>query len=431
MDKLQIAIIGGAVILAVVVVLIFTGALPGLRTDEGGGANLVMWGFGDENLLRDLILKFSENRPDFEVRYRKVSPENFENNLLNAIASGGTAPPDIIVFPAGYLKKHKDKLAPAPPILFTEREMRQNYVDAGGVFLGDKNEVLGMPFYADALVLYWNKDLFGKALITLPPKTWDEFLADAAKLTKEDASGNILISGAALGRGTNIKNAPLILTALFLQSGEKIVDSAGEIVLNAPLNIGQATLRPAESSLRFMTDFANQRKTAQSWSGALPEAGEFFIAGKLAMYLGRISEYAEIANKNPHLAFGVSALPQLADAPKNTTSGEIFALSVPKGSRNQRQAWEFIKFLSEPENSAAYADKAANVSLRRDVLPNYLKESARSAFAESVLALQVWPNPDPLKAEQIFRELIEDAATGRFAALRDALEKAKGRLQEL
>ncbi|QQG42799.1 MAG: extracellular solute-binding protein [Candidatus Giovannonibacteria bacterium] len=429
MDKLQIAIIGGAVILAVVVVLVFTGAMPGLRMDEGTAANLVMWGFGDEALMRDLILKFSESRPNFEVRYKRVTTENFENDLLNALASGNS--PDVIVFPAGYLKKHKDKLASAPPILFTEREIRQNYVDAGAVFLGDKKEVLGAPFYADAAVLYWNKDIFSKNLLTLPPKTWDEFLDDAAKLTKKDSSGNILISGAALGRGTNIKNAPLVLTALFLQSGEKIINNSGEVVLNNPLNVGQTTLRPAESSLRFMTDFANPRKTAQGWSGALPEAEEFFIAGKLAMYLGRISEYVEITNKNPHLSFGVSPLPQLADAPKNITAGEIFALAVPKASRNQRQSWEFIKFLSEQENSAAYADKAANVSLRRDILPNYLGESAKSAFAESVLALQIWPNPDPLRTDAIFRELIEDAATGRSTTLRDALEKAKSRLGEI
>src|SRR3989344_463265 len=429
MDKLQIAIVGGAVILAVVVVLVFIGAIPGLRTGEGIAANLVMWGFGDEVLMRDLILKFSESRPDFEVRYKKVAPENFENDFLNALAGGNA--PDIIVFPAGYLKKHKDKLSSAPPILFTEREIRQNYIDAGAAFLGDKNEVLGAPFYADAAALYWNKDLFSKNLLTLPPKTWDEFLADATKFTKKDSSGNILISGAALGRGINIKNAPLVLTALFLQSGEKIINNSGEIVLNNPLNIGQTSLRPAESSLRFMADFANPRKTAQSWSGALPEAKEFFIAGKLAMYLGRISEYVEITSKNPHLSFGVSPLPQLADAPKNITAGEVFALAVPKTSRNQRQSWEFIKFLSEQENSAAYADKAANVSLRRDVLPDYFKESARAAFAESVLALQIWPNPDPQKTDGIFRELIEDAATGRFTTLRDALEKAGSRLSEL
>jgi len=103
---------------------------------------------------------------------------------------------------------------------------------------------------------------------------------------------------------------------------------------------------------------------------------------------------------------------------------------VPKASQKQTQAWQFIQFLSSAENSASYADKTGNVSTRRDVLPIYQKESTRSVFANSVLALKLWPNPDPELTDKIFRTLIEDMAVGRFT-LRDSLEKAKARLMEL
>jgi len=112
------------------------------------------------------------------------------------------------------------------------------------------------------------------------------------------------------------------------------------------------------------------------------------------------------------------------------TGGEIFALAVPKASKAQLQAWQFIQFLASAENSASYADKTGNVSPRRDVLPVYQKESILSVFANSVLALKLWPNPDPQRADQIFRTLIEDMAIGRFT-LRDSLEKAKARFMEL
>ena len=233
-----------------------------------------------------------------------------------------------------------------------------------------------------------------------------------------------------MGRGGNIKNAPLILTTLFLQSGESIVKEDGEVSLGSSVNVGNTTLRPAESSLRFITDFANPQKTLQSWSSALPEDEEMFIGGKLAMYLGLISDYNEIKSKNPHLSFAASLIPQLKDAQRPIAGGELFALAVPKASQKQAQAWEFIKFLTDAENSAAYADTAMNVSLRRDTLPNYQKESVRSVFAQSVLALKLWPNPDPLRSGQIFRDLIEDAVLGR-ATLREALEKARARLDEL
>ncbi|KKS96793.1 hypothetical protein A3B05_00780 [Candidatus Giovannonibacteria bacterium RIFCSPLOWO2_01_FULL_43_160] len=428
MNKLQIIIIGGAIIIAVVAVLIVTGIVPGLKTDGESGVSIVMWGFDDESAVRDLVLKFAESRQNFDARYSKKDIVSFESDFLNAIARGEA--PDIVVFPSDYLKKHKDKLSASPAILFTEREIIQQYIEAASVFLGTKKEVLGAPFYADPLALFINNDLFTKNFIASPPKTWDEFLNDAAKLTRKDSSGNIVISGAALGRAENIQNAPLILTTLFLQSGEKIINDSGEITLNEPLNIGEVTLHPAESSLQFVIDFANPKKNSQSWSGALPEARDAFINGKLAMYFGKISEYNEIKNKNAHLSFSVALLPQLAGAQRPVTGGEIFALAVPKASKAQLQAWQFIQFLASAENSASYADKTGNVSPRRDVLPVYQKESILSVFANSVLALKLWPNPDPQRADQIFRTLIEDMAIGRFT-LRDSLEKAKARFMEL
>ncbi|KKT63277.1 MAG: Family 1 extracellular solute-binding protein [Parcubacteria group bacterium GW2011_GWC1_45_13] len=428
MDKLQIIIIGGAVIIVVIAVLVVTGIVPGLKVGGESGVSLAVWGFDNESALRDLVLKYAEAHQNFDVRYSKKDRANFESDFLNAIARGEA--PDIVVFPSDYLNKHKDKLSAAPTILFTEREISQQYIEAASVFLGAKNEVLGVPFYAEPLMLFINNDIFTKNFIASPPKTWDEFLNDAAKFTKKDSSGNIAISGAALGRAENIENAPLILTTLFLQSGEKIINNLGEVVLNEPLNIGGVTLHPAESSLQFITDFANPKKNSQSWSGALPEAKDAFINGELAMYFGKISEHNEIKNKNVHLSFSAALLPQLADTTRPITGGVMFALAVPKASKAQQQAWQFIQFLSSAENSASYADKTGNVSTRRDVLPVYQKESTRSVFANSVLALKLWPDPDPMRTDQIFRTLIEDMAVGRFT-LRDSLEKAKARLQEI
>lgn len=429
-NKLQIIIIGGAVVLAVIAVLIFSGIIPGLKTGNEDGVSLIFWGFDDEDSIRDAAQKYSESHQGFAALYSKKDISTFESDLLNALA-GGPGAPDIIVFPSDYLEKHKDKLAPAPPILATEREIKQNFVDSASAFLGAKNEVLGVPLYADALALYINNDLLANKFITLPPKTWDEFLDGAGKLTQKDGSGNVIISGAALGRALNIENASLILTTLFLQSGEKIIGNEGTVVLGSSASVGGTALNPAESALRFFIDFANPQKTSRSWSAALPEAKDMFISGKLAMYLGGVSEYNEIKRKNTHLNFSISALPRLAGEQRLATGGSLYALAVPKASAKQRQAWNFITFLASTENSSAYADKTGGVSLRRDVLPKYQKESARSVFAESVLALRLWPNPDPQKTEQIFREMIEDAALNRLPTLRDSLEKAKARLEEL
>jgi len=123
MDKLQIIIIGGAVIIVVIAVLVVTGIVPGLKVGGESGVSLAVWGFDNESALRDLVLKYAEAHQNFDVRYSKKDRANFESDFLNAIARGEA--PDIVVFPSDYLKKHKDKLSTAPAILFTEREISQ------------------------------------------------------------------------------------------------------------------------------------------------------------------------------------------------------------------------------------------------------------------------------------------------------------------
>ncbi|MDP3784472.1 MAG: hypothetical protein Q8R12_00080, partial [bacterium] len=78
MNKLQLFIIGGAIIIAVIAVLIVTGIVPGLKTGGESGVSLAIWGFDDEAAVRDLVLKYAEAHQNFDVRYSKKDIANFE-----------------------------------------------------------------------------------------------------------------------------------------------------------------------------------------------------------------------------------------------------------------------------------------------------------------------------------------------------------------
>jgi len=49
----------------------------------------------------------------------------------------------------------------------------------------------GVPFQRSTVVMYYNKELLKEAGISTPPATWAELRAAAAKLTKKDASGKV------------------------------------------------------------------------------------------------------------------------------------------------------------------------------------------------------------------------------------------------
>lgn len=425
-NKLQIVLIGGAVFLTLIVVLIFAGIIPGLKDNAQQSATLKLWGFDNETVWSEIFRTYKDENPGVTIYYERKTLENFEANLLNAVARGDS--PDIFILPSEYLKKFEDKISAAPPLLITEREIEQQFIETAKQFLTPKKEVLGIPLYADPLVLYWNKDLFTREGIALPPTTWDEFLEISERITKKDGAGNIITSGAALGRAKNIKNSPAILTALFLQSGEKIIDEDNEVVFGESVLSGEVSLRPAESALRFFSEFADSSKTSQSWVSSLPEAEDLFLAGKLGMYMGFSLELEEMRKKNPHIAIGVSHLPILNG--KKATYGSLFAPAVPLASRNYQPAWKFIKFLTNKQTSRIYSDLKMNASPRRDLFSSYQSDPARSVFAESNLSLAYWPNPDPIKTDQIFRELIEDMALKKDT-MRELLEKTANKLREI
>src|SRR3989344_5906434 len=98
MSRTQVIISSGIGLIIVIGVLIFTGILPGLRTDTGGGSiKLNIWGvFDDQNAFNAVISDYTALHRGADIRYRQMDPATYEEDLVNALASEGA--PDIIMF---------------------------------------------------------------------------------------------------------------------------------------------------------------------------------------------------------------------------------------------------------------------------------------------------------------------------------------------
>src|SRR5690606_5991115 len=72
------------------------------------------------------------------------------------------------------------------------------FIDGARPFL-EQIGVLGVPFLADPLVLYWNRDLLSAAGHANPPRYWDELYGMASALTRRSETGSLQRSGVALG----------------------------------------------------------------------------------------------------------------------------------------------------------------------------------------------------------------------------------------
>ncbi len=94
-------------------------------------------------------------------------------------------------------------------------------------------KIYAVPANFATLMLYYNKDLFADAGIASPPKTMDEFRADAVKLTKKDAAGNVTQYGVVLPDHQTIANWPILIWA----DGGDIVNDKGCSMLADPKTI--------------------------------------------------------------------------------------------------------------------------------------------------------------------------------------------------
>jgi multiple sugar transport system substrate-binding protein len=429
MSKFQIIFVGVLIAIAVVALLIFTGALPGFNQKKGENAlAMSMWGpFSDQN-TKTVFSKFNEDNSDFfSVSYSEKQPENYEKELLNAMAAGN--PPEVWFLRQDMVLQYKDKIQITSFDSFPERDFKDFFAEAGELFLDKNNDgIIAFPFVVDPVVLYWNRDLFSSAGISRPPEYWDEFLTDAAALTKTNESGDIIQAGAALGEFRNVRNAKDILSMMILQTGNPVLDNEKlQVVWNERKN---SALGPAESSLRFFGDFSNPKKTSYSWNRALDNSSSLFSSGSLAMYFGYASEFNKIKEKNPHLNFDVSVVPQIKDGFVKATFGRVYSLAISKMSPNRQAALPAVFKLLSGDFNKLFADGLFLAPASRDVLKAGSKDPALSVFYKSAVMARSWLEPEPAAVSVIFQNMVESTVTGK-QTISEAVSDAKEQLENL
>ena len=426
MNKVQVIITVFVIIVAFLAVLVFSGALPGLRPfGSEGETALEMWGTIPEEALRDAITELHRDFRSIALTYVAKDPRTFESELINALAAGRG--PDLIIYPDDFILKHRDKLLVLSGDFLTSRDFLNTFVDGTDLLITQEG-ILGFPLVVDPLVLYWNRDLFRNESIAAPPKNWDEFLAASVRLTKIDPAGNILQSGAALGLDANVPHFKEIISLLAMQAGNPIVDKNSLRVFFAEES-GES-LRPAEGALRFFAEFSNPRRASYAWSPARPGAFEAFAGGTLATYFGLASEFSGLRARNPHLNFDIAPVPQIRGENTSLTYGKFLAVGISHPSPFPQAAYTVMRFLISPAQLKRISENLSLAPARRDLISEKSENPVLEIiFRESVKA-RLWPDIDPGKTSEIFSDMIRSVYSGRKGTT-DAVRDAQLQLEAL
>lgn len=409
-----------------------------LRNISGGGGGsgpktiIEFWGVFDERSDFDSVIRsFQAQNPNTTVVYRQFSYEDYEKEIINALASG--TGPDVWMIHNTWLPKHVDKITPLPdkipglkkPLL-TFRDFQSQFVDVAAEDLTAGNQIYASPLYVDTLALYYNKDLFNSAGITRPPENWDEFNEDVQKITKLDDFGNIIKSGAALGTSSNINRSTDILTALMIQSGVNMTDSENA---NATFAKSAKNTPIGEIALRYYTDFANPSVKTYTWNNVMHYSVDAFTEGNVAMMLNYSHQAGILSGKASRLNYGIAPLPQISSSDiKNYAN--YWAVTVSKKSLVPNEAWKFIAHLTSREGATEYLNQTNRPSARRDIIDLQKNDLTLGVFANQALTAKSWYQIDSSAIETIFARMIDDVNFGRLS-VREAIQNAESEVNVL
>jgi len=425
MTRKQIFIILGGII-AISIVLFFFGG-KGIRKTP---ANLIIWGvFDDYSVFQEVIEKYQKANKHINIKYEKKEFADYEQELINALAVDQG--PDIFLIHNTWLPKHKNKIKKISPELFPFTVFRDTFVDVVEKDFAQEQEVYALPLYVDTLALFYNKDFLNSASIPIPPSTWEELINNLDKLVKRNQFGGIQRAGIAMGTAENINRSTDILGLLMLQNGTKMVsDDKTKAIFNESVFLNKETYYPGKDALRFYTEFASPSKKSYTWNRQMPYSIDAFIEGRTAMMLNYSYHISTIKEKASYLNFGVAHAPQIKNREFDINYANYWGFAVSNKSKAYNQAWEFLLYLTNKENSQKYLEITRKPTARKDLV-NWQKEDAElGVFADQSLTAQSWYQIDHNAIETILAESIKSVILGS-TTIQKAIETAIGKINLL
>ena len=304
-------------------------------------------GLWDPKIINPLKVEFQRQHPNVTVEYEKKDPRLYYETLKNLISSDKS--PDIFWWHSGLGPLLKEHLAKLDEATLSTADYERTYYPITKADAKIGGFYRGIPLEIDGLALIYNKKLFAEKKLVKPPKTWSELQrVYVPALNKYDKKKGVLRSAIALGTANNISNFSEIVGLLLFQNGVSFVKNA-DVNVNKSLAINKDNL--GERAIEFYTSFIAGK--SRVWDTTLPNSIRAFAKGKVAMIILPAyklpSLQTQVRAYGNKAKLGVAELPQ----PPNRTPvtwASYWLSGVSLKSEHQKEAWEFIKFLSEPDN---------------------------------------------------------------------------------
>ena len=385
-------------------ILVFAGLIKiGSDSNQAGSlGTVVLWGTESSQTMSQIIEDFNNANPTFVVKYVQKYPETFDNDLLEALATG--TGPDLFFISNDLAYKYSDKIYTIPYTSYPLATFKTNFAGAGEVFL-NSNGMLAFPLTIDPLVMYYNRNMLDANNAVYPPSNWSEFQNIISIFTKKDSANKITQSTVAMGQFSNVLNAKYILSTLFMQLGNPIVYEQNGILSSALKN--SIDNNDLSLPLKFYTDFSDPLNDVYSWNRSLQNSQDAFSSENLAFYFGFSSELPSLIKKNPNENFFIAPMPQIKDSNTKLTYAHVGGIAITSSSKNFTTAFKAASIMATGDFASAYAKATNMVPARRDLLAVKQADAYNPIFYSSALFASSWLDPSTSDTDDIFKNMVE------------------------
>jgi multiple sugar transport system substrate-binding protein len=341
-------------------------ALAGCGGGRGGGGpvELTFSFFPDRTgSVQELIDRFNgQKEGQVQVTYREMPADSGQHfDQLRTELQAGSGDIDVVggdvIWPAqfaanGWILDLSDR--------FPEGE-RDQFLPAPIEANTYQGRVYGVPWYTDAGMLYYRSDLLEESGFFEPPRTYDE-LKDIARRVQQDSG----TENGFVFQGANYEGGVVNALEYIWNSGGEVLDPSDptRVTIDSP-----EAIRGLQIERSMIEDGISPEGVTQYKE---QESATTFLNGDAVFMRNVPRMYALASDPNESRIdpqqIGVAALPVAEEGNRSYSNLGGWNFFINAASENQDAAWEFIRFMSAPEQQKYRAIEGSVIPTRQELL---------------------------------------------------------------
>lgn len=368
------------------------------------------------------IPEFEARHPGVTVEFEKASWVNLVDKLVVALAAG--VGPDIVQGGAEFRAMFAESgiARPVDDFLETWPEW-QDFAPGTWETVVWNGQAYGVPALTAPRTFVYNKAIFSEVgLPPDPPATWDDLRTIALRTNRADGDGNLTRVGLEARKFAG--GLHFVLPFLLQNEVDMLTPDGTKAAFNTPAGV---------ETLEYLIDLSQNVSPLARTQLLGNDVSVNFVEGKSAMMYSNAGIINIARQRDPGMVADIGVAPPLTH---KVQAGVTYTdwWAVTQASPNPELAFEFIKFLSEPDRLTEYNHMIGTIPPRNEsITTDWMTANPDMAlFAEVVLphAKSYYSSQHAPQLLTIFEEVLGPTLDGVLAPT-EALQTAADRYDAL